>query len=395
MSGSVIVLTGPPGAGKSTIARVLAGTYPRAVHLHADDFWHAIVSGGIPPYLPASDAQNQVVVDAVARAAVTYARGGYTVVVDGIVGPWMLGHYRRALRHHPGVELQYVVLRPDRATALARARQRTDPGALVDEGPILALWDQFADLGVLDGHTVDSTGHREDETLRAVQDALAGGRYRLAHDAGSPQDPATGPEDDRDEVHHAPRGGVEDALLLGERRTARLLLRRLLPGDEAAVLAYRSDAHASRYLGHGPMEPGRYAGWLAERATGWPLEHPGDRRFYAVVESASGRVVGDAVLVRAAEGLQSELGMFLHPETSGLGYSLEAGRALLGIAFDELAWHRIVARADADNRSSVRAIEKLGLRREGLFVEGTPRGDTWADTVQYALLAREWAASDA
>jgi RimJ/RimL family protein N-acetyltransferase len=106
-------------------------------------------------------------------------------------------------------------------------------------------------------------------------------------------------------------------------------------------------------------------------------------------------VVGDAVLIRAGEGLQGELGMFLHPETSGLGYSLEAGRALLDIAFSELAWHRVVARADADNRSSVRAIEKLGLRREGLFVEGTPRGDTWADTVQYALLAREWAASGA
>lgn len=87
MNGSVIVLTGPPGAGKSTVARALATGFGRAVHLHTDDFWRAIVAGAVPSYLPEADTQNHTVLDVIAGAAHTYADGGFTTVVDGIVGP--------------------------------------------------------------------------------------------------------------------------------------------------------------------------------------------------------------------------------------------------------------------------------------------------------------------
>ena len=67
----------------------------RSVHMYTDDFYHYLSKGAIAPHLPEANEQNRIVIEAFLEAAKRYARGGYDVIVDGIVGPWFLKPWLR------------------------------------------------------------------------------------------------------------------------------------------------------------------------------------------------------------------------------------------------------------------------------------------------------------
>ncbi len=90
------MVTGPPGAGKSTVAQVLADQLERSVLVEGDAFFRFVRSGAIDPWLPGSDAQNLVVTRAVAAAAGRFSKGGFDTVYDGVVGPWFLATFAAA-----------------------------------------------------------------------------------------------------------------------------------------------------------------------------------------------------------------------------------------------------------------------------------------------------------
>ncbi|MFC8732247.1 hypothetical protein ACFT5B_07310 [Luteimicrobium sp. NPDC057192] len=59
----LVIRTGSPGSGKTTVARLVARRYPRSVRLRTDDFWHFIARGAFPPSEPGADEPNQLAAD--------------------------------------------------------------------------------------------------------------------------------------------------------------------------------------------------------------------------------------------------------------------------------------------------------------------------------------------
>lgn len=165
-AGEVLVITGPPGAGKSTVARMLAERLDLAVLVRGDDVLGCVVSGFIEPWLAESDHQNSVALAATAAIAREYALGGFAVIVDAVLGPWHLEPFLERL----GLPCGYVVLRPDLQTTIDRGTGR-GPGSLIDDEPIRFMWEQFAELGEHEQHVVDTTDIDAESSVDAVLDA--------------------------------------------------------------------------------------------------------------------------------------------------------------------------------------------------------------------------------
>jgi len=181
-SAPVLLLTGPPGSGKSTVSPLVARRFDRAACVEADWFFTTIAHGFVPPWLPAADAQNHTLLRACAAAAAALATGGYTVVMEGVLGPWNLDLITDELTPS-GADVYYVVLRPPLDVVLARALSRQDamPGvpALREKGPLRQLWEQFQDLGRYEGHVIDTGDLDADDTAALVVSTFVAGTHRL------------------------------------------------------------------------------------------------------------------------------------------------------------------------------------------------------------------------
>ncbi len=155
MEPSLLVVTGPPGAGKSTVARLVSERLETSVLVEGDAFFAFLDQGAIAPWLAEADAQNEVVVRAAAAASGRFA-ASHATVYEGVIGPWFLPVFARATGLRA---LHYAVLLPDAELCVDRAPTRLGHG-FADEAASRHMHAEFA-RGCLDldgRHLVESAG---------------------------------------------------------------------------------------------------------------------------------------------------------------------------------------------------------------------------------------------
>ena len=240
----------------------------------------------------------------------------------------------------PDVELTYA-LKPDAwgrgfATEAAAAVLRYGFG-VAGLGRIVAITqrENAASAAVLRKLGLRPAGEAEHWGRRWEKSELAAGDWRAEQDAARP--PLS---------------------------TPRLELRRFAGRDLGPLLTAFGDPEVMRYVGseRRPLTGDAVKVFLRTAGDHWARHGFG---LLAVVERATGTVIGEAGLQVLEAGPDIELGYTLSRAAWGRGYATEAARAVVRWAFAGLRLERVVAVADPANASSLHVLDKLGMRRLG------------------------------
>lgn len=175
----IVLLTGPPGGGKSTVGRLVAEAFERSVHIEADVVRESIVGGFVHPSpemfgdegIEQFALQREIVI----QWALRKAEAGYVPVIDDAPIP-PGGHFEQ--QYAPLLALpstRPVILRADADVVRERIRGRA---GRFDEVLVTVVDGALGFLDDLDQerwHTVDSTDLTVEQSAEAIVALLRDG----------------------------------------------------------------------------------------------------------------------------------------------------------------------------------------------------------------------------
>ena len=176
-----------------------------------------------------------------------------------------------------------------------------------------------------------------------------------------------------------------------ELATARLRIDALRQADAEALFACRADPAVARYQGWCPADVAAAHAFIEAQppspSRGWFQR--------AIRLHEDGALIGDlGVNLPEEDGSSVEFGVTIAPAWQGRGYASEAVRAVFDHVFGQLGRHRVHASVDPRNLASMAMLRGLGMRQEAHHRESLWLHGEWVDDVIFAMLAREWQATE-
>ena len=151
--------------------------------------------------------------------------------------------------------------------------------------------------------------------------------------------------------------------------TERLVLREFVANDWPAVLTYQRDPRYRRFYPWIDRTEAELRDFV-QMFVHQQAERPRRRFQLAITLPDDRRVIGNCGIRRKPENdWEADIGYEVAPEYWGRGYATEAALAIVDFGVRELRLHRISPWCIADNATSVRVLEKVGLQPEGRLRE--------------------------
>jgi len=172
-------------------------------------------------------------------------------------------------------------------------------------------------------------------------------------------------------------------------QTNRLILRpfEMTDAKEVQRLAGdRSIADTTLEIPH-PYEDGIAEKWISTHQAKFEA---GEMAHFAIILRETNGLIGAIGLTIVPRFERAESGYWIGKLYWGNGYCTEAARAVLEYGFTTLKLNRIHAHHFKRNPASGRALEKLGMLREGFARQHVKKWDIFEDIELYGILREEW-----
>ena len=161
---------------------------------------------------------------------------------------------------------------------------------------------------------------------------------------------------------------------MGPIETERLILRPITAEDAPLVLAVMNDPDFIRYVSDRGLRTNTDAErYISERML--PGYEKNGFGMCAVCLKQSGSAIGTCGIFKRNPTDDVELGFAFRPEFRGQGFALEAASASMVYGLNALKLTRIVAATNPNNHSSMRLLEKLGMRFEKMIFDAASNSE--------------------